>query len=105
MMKSMWITRAPIDLPFPFIAHLSFRTPPDPLITGPAPSESYDAGQGVTTRVFKLEYLAAIALETGREKDKLRVRMLAERKALDTREFAAIIKRYGLEKRYAEWTK
>jgi hypothetical protein len=68
-------------------------------------SESYDAGQGVTTKVFKLEYLAAIALETGREKDRLRVRMLADRKALDTREFAAIIKRYRLEKRYAEWTK
>jgi hypothetical protein len=68
-------------------------------------AESYDAGQGVTTRVFKLEYLAAIALETGREKDKLRVRMLADRKALDTREFAAIIKHYRLEKRYAEWTR
>jgi hypothetical protein len=67
-------------------------------------AESYDAGHGITTRVFGIGYLAAIALETGRDQDRLRVRMLSKGKALDMRVFTAIARRYGLENKYLEWT-
>ena len=51
---------------------------------------------GTTARVFSVEYLAAIALQTGRAKDKARLLQFIEAGALDTAQFQAILNRHGL---------
>jgi hypothetical protein len=51
---------------------------------------------GVPTRVFRAEHLCAIALQTGRAKDILRVRMFLEQGAVDADELADVVQRYGL---------
>jgi hypothetical protein len=52
---------------------------------------------GVPTRVFRPEYLCAIALQTGRSKDYLRVRMFLEQKAVDRKQISDLLKKFGLE--------
>ena len=49
------------------------------------------------TRVLRAEHLVAIALQTGREKDHERVRILKEQAPLDHAYLAAILARHGLE--------
>lgn len=56
------------------------------------------------TRVLKAEYLVAIALQTGRAKDRARVELLRGEAGLDYALLEDIIKRYGLSGRWAEWT-
>ena len=58
--------------------------------------------QGIPARVFIAEYLAAIALQTGRAKDKARLLQFIEARALDRSRFEEIIRRYGLAD---EWQK
>ncbi len=57
---------------------------------------------GVPARVFTAEHLAAIALQTGRAKDKARVLQFIESGALDAARFQAIVARHGLA---AAWQK
>lgn len=52
--------------------------------------------EGVRARVFTAEYLAAIALETGRAKDKARVLQFVEEGALDSARFQEIVRRHAL---------
>jgi len=52
--------------------------------------------EGTTARVFTPEYLAAIALQTGRAKDKARLLQFVEAGALDSSRFQAILTRHGL---------
>ena len=51
---------------------------------------------GMPARVFDAEHLAAIALQTGRAKDKARLLQFIESAVLDMRRFQEIISRYGL---------
>src|SRR5215475_10135817 len=51
---------------------------------------------GVAVRVFTAEHLAAIALQTGRAKDKARLLQFVEAGALDTTRFQDIVVRHGL---------
>jgi hypothetical protein len=51
---------------------------------------------GIHARVFTAEYLAAIALQTGRAKHKARLLQFLEAGALDTARFQAIVNRHGL---------
>ncbi len=51
---------------------------------------------GVPVRVFTAEHLAAIALQTGRAKDKARLLQFVEADALDTARFQDIVLRNGL---------
>ncbi|MBE0540511.1 MAG: hypothetical protein IH623_03910 [Verrucomicrobia bacterium] len=51
---------------------------------------------GVSARVFTAEHLAAIALQTGRAKDKTRLLQFLEADALDLARFQAIIARHDL---------
>jgi len=51
---------------------------------------------GVPARVFSAEHLAAIALQTGRAKDKARLLQFLEEGALDGPRFQEIVQRYGL---------
>jgi len=62
-------------------------------------------------RVFTAEHLAAIALQTGRAKDKARLLQFIETAALDRARFQAILSRHGLqeawqrfEKQYLDYT-
>jgi hypothetical protein len=56
--------------------------------------------EGVKSWVFSAEHLAAIALQTGRAKDRSRVLQFIEAKTLDPRRLRAIIARHGLEARW-----
>jgi len=56
--------------------------------------------EGVSTRVLSAEYLAAIALQTGRAKDKARLLAFIEAKAIDVARFQEIVSRHGLT---AQW--
>ena len=51
---------------------------------------------GTPARVFTAEHLAAIALQTGRAKDKARLLQFIESAALDAGRFQAILARHGL---------
>jgi hypothetical protein len=56
--------------------------------------------RGQPLRVFSAEHLAAIALETGRTKDKLRVSQFLEWSQFDRPRFLEIVERNGL---LAKW--
>lgn len=51
---------------------------------------------GTSARVFTAEHLAAIALQTGRAKDKARLLQFIETGVLDLARFQAIVTRHGL---------
>jgi hypothetical protein len=52
--------------------------------------------EGTPARVFTAEHLAAIALQTGRAKDKARLLQFVEAGALDATRFQAILVRHNL---------
>jgi hypothetical protein len=56
------------------------------------------------TRVLRAEHLLAIALQTGRNKDRERVRLLHEQAHLDRDYLTGVLQRHGLEARWREWT-
>ena len=56
---------------------------------------------GIPTRVFTAEHLCAVALQTGRTKDYLRVVMFLEANALDRQSLEAILKRHQLGSKLA----
>jgi hypothetical protein len=58
----------------------------------------------VSTRVLTLEHLTAIAVQTGRGKDRARLPMFMESEALDHRRLDEILARYGLTERWSQWT-
>jgi hypothetical protein len=58
--------------------------------------------EGDPARVFTAEHLAAIALQTGRAKDKARLLQFVEEGALDIARFQAILRRHDL---VDTWTK
>ena len=57
---------------------------------------------GVPARVFSAEHLAAIALQTGRAKDKARLLQFVEEGVLDASRFQEIVQRHAL---IDAWTK
>ena len=56
------------------------------------------------TRVLRAEHLVAIALQTGRDKDRDRVRLLREQANLDSDYLVKLLRRHGLEGKWAPWT-
>jgi hypothetical protein len=52
--------------------------------------------EGTPTRVFTPEHLCAVALQTGRGKDYLRVRMFLDQGAVGASVLAALLERFGL---------
>lgn len=59
--------------------------------------------QSVSTRVLRVEHLVAICLQTGRAKDRERVRILREQATLDEDYLTMILRRHDLEGRWKEW--
>jgi hypothetical protein len=53
---------------------------------------------------MRSEYLIAIALQTGRNKDRERVRILREQANIDMDVLADIVKRHQLQERWKQWT-
>jgi hypothetical protein len=60
---------------------------------------------GTPARVFTAEHLAAIALQTGRAKDKTRLLQFIEAGALDAGRFQAILSRHGLQDAWKRFEK
>ena len=56
--------------------------------------------EGSTVRVFTAEHLAAIALQTGRAKDKSRLLQFVESGTIDSNVFRNILNRHGLEEKW-----
>jgi hypothetical protein len=57
-----------------------------------------------STRVLRIEHLIAICLQTGRAKDRERVRILREQATWDHEYLATLLRRHQLEGRWKEWT-
>jgi len=55
-------------------------------------------------RVLRAEHLAAVAVQTGRLKDRERVRLLNEQTDMDLEYLLGILRRHGLEQRWNDWT-
>lgn len=53
----------------------------------------------IKVKIVKAEYLAAIALQTGRPKDREKALRLLESEAIDRAELIRILKKYGLIKK------
>jgi hypothetical protein len=60
--------------------------------------------EGIDTRVVRPEHLVAICLQTGRDKDRERVRILREQANLDLPRLAAVLARHHLDERWKQWT-
>ncbi len=58
---------------------------------------------GSAARVFTAEHLAAIALQTGRAKDKARLLQFIESGALDAARFQDVLSRHGLQKAWGRF--
>ena len=56
------------------------------------------------TRVLRAEHLATIAVQTGRDKDRQRVRLLREQASLDNNYLRGVLARHSLEAKWKEWT-
>ncbi|NUM52022.1 MAG: hypothetical protein HUU46_00110 [Candidatus Hydrogenedentes bacterium] len=59
----------------------------------------------VPTRVLGAEFLIAIALQTGREKDRQRVALLKSQAHLNMASLHEIVLRHALSERWNEWTR
>ena len=58
----------------------------------------------VSTKVLRAEHLVAICLQTGRDKDRERVRIFREQAELDMNYLADVLQRHGLEGKWKQWT-
>ena len=82
---------------------VQFLPPGSPLVEE-ALAEAIDRDiDGTPVRVFSAEHLAAIALQVGRAKDKVRLLQFVEAGALDAVRFPAIVLRHGLVDRWGQF--
>ena len=61
--------------------------------------------QGVPSRVMRAEHLAAICVQTGRMKDKLRLQTLVESEGFEASVFDVLLNKFGLAERFGQWAK
>ena len=59
--------------------------------------------EGTPTRVMRPEHLIAIALQTGRAKDRARVSLLMEQATMEMDYLRLVLKRHKLDKEFAKW--
>lgn len=79
---------------------VQFLPPTSPLVEEALERAIETDADGVPVRVLSAEHLAAIALETGRAKDKARVQQFVEGRVLDREKFEAILDRHGLRSKW-----
>ncbi len=58
----------------------------------------------VTTRILRSEHLVAICLQTGRGKDRERVRILRDQANIEETYLADVLRRHNLEEKWKRWT-
>lgn len=75
---------------------IQFLPPTSPLVEEALAQAGETDVEGTPARVFAPEYLAAIALETGRAKDKARLLQFIEAGAFDAKRFQGMLAKYGL---------
>lgn len=75
---------------------VQFLPPTSPLVENALREAVTRDVNGIPARVFTAEHLAAIALQTGRAKDKARVLQFVEAGALDAPRFQSIVVRHEL---------
>ena len=61
--------------------------------------------ENTPTRVLRAEHLMAICLQTGREKDRDRIRLFRKEAKIEAGYLEGILKRFGLEEKWRQWTK
>jgi len=79
-------------------------TDANPLIADAIKGAAAVTFNGVPTRVFRAEHLVAIAVQTGRRKDQLRVAMFLEQSAVDLVRLGNLLQRYSLRDRFESWS-
>ena len=79
---------------------VQFLPPTSPLVEEALADAVTVKVSAMPARVFTAEHLAAIALQTGRPKDKARLLQFLESGALDAERFQSILVRHGLR---AQW--
>jgi len=84
---------------------VQFLPPTGPLVEEALAQAVEKDVEGTPTRVFSPEHLAAIALQTGRAKDKARVLQFVEAGVLDAKQFQAILTRHGQVARWQQFEK
>ena len=62
------------------------------------------AYEDTPTHVLRAEHLVAICLQTGRDKDRERVRIFREQAELDLKYPTEVLQRHGLEAKWKQWT-
>lgn len=77
---------------------LQVLTDANPLITEAIRDAKPVTFDGIPTRVFTAKHLCAIALQTGRTKDLLRVALFLEHGAVTRKALSTLLERYDLEK-------
>jgi hypothetical protein len=86
-------------VPVPFL-------PADDALIEEAVAEARDPTyEDASTRVARAEHLVAIALQTGREKDRDRVGLLREQASLDLDNLQQVLARHSLEATWIGWTR
>lgn len=82
---------------------VQFLPPTGPLVEEALAEATVADVEGVPARVFRAEHLAAIALQTGRAKDKARLLQFIEEGALDKIRFQNIVQRHDLVDAWAKF--
>ena len=82
---------------------VQFLPPGNPLIAEALDEAVGREVAGILARVFTAEHLAAIALQTGRAKDKARLLQFLEAGALDLPRFEAVLARHNLTDRWRQF--
>jgi hypothetical protein len=82
---------------------VQFLPPTGPLVDEALAEAREMDVEGVPVRVFRAEHLAAIALQTGRAKDKARLLQFIEEGALDEIRFQDIVQRHDLVDAWAKF--
>ena len=59
--------------------------------------------EGIPAKVLEAEYLAAICVQTGRMKDRLRVQMFLSSDGFDKAKFEGLLDKFGMSKEKAQW--
>ena len=59
--------------------------------------------EGTPAKVLEAEYLAAICVQTGRMKDRLRVQMFLSSEGFDKKKFEDLLDKFGMSKEKAQW--
>lgn len=82
---------------------VQFLTPSEGLETEAVEEAVVAEVEGVKVRVMSAEHLAAIALRTGRPKDRIRLIQFAQQGLLDSHKWSQILLRHGLGERWRDF--